>query len=295
MSLAPVPRRPVPRAPGPARRCASRASPSSTPGGQAALRNVTLDIPANRILGLIGPSSSGKSTLLRSLNRMTDFLHGTRREGRILLDGADIHAPEVDPTDIRRRVGMVFDTPVPLSRSIFENIAYGRRLKGERDRGRLEQVVESALKAAILWDEVKDRLGTSALRLSGGQQQRLCIARTIALDPEVILLDEPCSGLDPISTLKIEEALAELKEPLQHRARHEQHQAGGARLRRGRLLPHGRAGRVRRDAADLHRARATSAPTTTSRGGSAERTAARSRSATSTSGTGRSRPCRTCR
>lgn len=181
------------------------------PGGGAALRNVTLDIPANRILGLIGPSSSGKSTLLRSLNRMTDFLHGTRREGRILLDGVDIHAPEIDPTDIRRRVGMVFDTPVPLSRSIFENIAYGRRLKGERDRGRLEQVVESALKAAILWDEVKDRLGTSALRLSGGQQQRLCIARTIALDPEVILLDEPCSGLDPISTLKIEEALAELK------------------------------------------------------------------------------------
>lgn len=181
------------------------------PGGAAALRNVTLDIPANRILGLIGPSSSGKSTLLRSLNRMTDFLHGTRREGRILLDGADIHAPDVDPTGIRRRVGMVFDTPVPLSRSIFENIAYGRRLKGERDRDRLEQVVESALKAAILWDEVKDRLGTSALRLSGGQQQRLCIARTIALDPEVILLDEPCSGLDPISTLKIEEALAELK------------------------------------------------------------------------------------
>jgi len=181
------------------------------PGEQAALREVTLEIPANRILGLVGPSSSGKSTLLRSLNRMTDFLRGTRHTGRILLDGADIHAPQTDPVDIRRRVGMVFDTPVPLPRSIFENVAYGQRLKGERDRGRLEQIVESALRAAILWDEVKDRLGTSALRLSGGQQQRLCIARTIALDPEVILLDEPCSGLDPISTLKIEEALAELK------------------------------------------------------------------------------------
>jgi phosphate transport system ATP-binding protein len=181
------------------------------PGGQAALRNVTLDVPGNRILGLVGPSSSGKSTLLRSLNRMTDFLHGTRHEGRILLDGDDIHDPRIDPVEIRRRVGMVFDTPVPLARSIYENVAYGQRLKGERNRGRLGEIVESALKAAILWEEVKDRLGTSALRLSGGQQQRLCIARTIALDPEVILLDEPCSGLDPISTLKIEEALAELK------------------------------------------------------------------------------------
>ena len=181
------------------------------PGGHAALRGVSLEIPGNSILGLVGPASSGKSTLLRCLNRMSDFLAGTRREGRILLDGADIHAAAVDPVDIRRRVGMVFDTPVPLPRSIYDNIAYGQRLKGERDRGRLDEIVESALRAAILWDEVKDRLGTSALRLSGGQQQRLCIARTIALDPEVILLDEPCSGLDPISTLKIEEALAELK------------------------------------------------------------------------------------
>ncbi|HEY5999644.1 MAG TPA: phosphate ABC transporter ATP-binding protein [bacterium] len=181
------------------------------PGGQAALRDVTLDVPANRILGLVGPASSGKSTLLRCLNRMADLIAGARREGRILLDGADIHAGGLDAVDIRRRVGMVFDTPVPLPRSIYENVAYGQRLKGERDRGRLDAIVESALKAAILWDEVKDRLGTSALRLSGGQQQRLCIARTIALDPEVILLDEPCSGLDPISTLKVEEALAELK------------------------------------------------------------------------------------
>jgi len=182
------------------------------PGGAAALRGITLAVPANRILGIIGPASSGKSTLLRSLNRMTEFLPGTRHEGRILLDDEDIFAPGTDPTDIRRRVGMVFDTPVPLPRSIFENVVYGQRLKGVRDRARLEAVVESSLRAAILWDEVKDRLGTSALRLSGGQQQRLCIARTIALDPEVILLDEPCSGLDPISTLKVEEALAELKE-----------------------------------------------------------------------------------
>jgi phosphate transport system ATP-binding protein len=143
---------------------------------------------------------------------MTDLLHGTRHEGRILLDGGDIHGPEADPVELRRRVGMVFDTPVPLPRSIYENVAYGQRLKGERDRSRLDAIVESALQAAILWDEVKDRLGSSALRLSGGQQQRLCIARTIALDPEVILLDEPCSGLDPISTYKIEEALTELKE-----------------------------------------------------------------------------------
>jgi len=182
------------------------------PGGQAALRDITLAIACNRILGIVGPSSSGKSTLLRCLNRMSDFVHGTSHEGRILLDGEDIHGPQVEPPDLRRRIGMVFDTPVPLPRSIYDNIAYGPRLHGVRQRSRLDELVESSLKAAILWDEVKDRLGSSALRLSGGQQQRLCIARTIALDPEVILLDEPCSGLDPISTLKIEEALSELKE-----------------------------------------------------------------------------------
>ncbi len=182
------------------------------PGGQAALRDVTLEIKSNSILGVVGPSSSGKSSLLRCLNRMSDFVHGTSHTGRILLDGEDIHGPRVEPADLRRRIGMVFDTPVPLPRSIFDNIAYGPRLHGVKERSRLDELVESSLKAAILWDEVKDRLGSSALRLSGGQQQRLCIARTIALDPEVILLDEPCSGLDPISTLKIEEALSELKE-----------------------------------------------------------------------------------
>jgi phosphate transport system ATP-binding protein len=182
------------------------------PGGKAALRRVNLSIAANRILGVVGPSSSGKSTLLRCLNRMADFIPGARHEGRILLDGADIHGPQVEPADLRRRVGMVFDTPVPLPRSIYDNIAYGPRLHGVVERRRLDELVETSLKAAILWEEVKDRLDASALRLSGGQQQRLCIARTIALDPEVVLLDEPCSGLDPISTFKIEEALSELKE-----------------------------------------------------------------------------------
>ena len=182
------------------------------PGGHAALREITLAITGNSILGIVGPSSSGKSTLLRCLNRMSDFVHGTHHTGRILLDGADIHGSNVEPPDLRRRVGMVFDTPVPLPRSIYDNIAYGPRLHGVSQRSRLDEIVESSLKAAILWDEVKDRLATSALRLSGGQQQRLCIARALALDPEVILLHEPCSGLDPISTLKIEEALSELKE-----------------------------------------------------------------------------------
>ena len=182
------------------------------PGGHAALRDITLAIASNRILGIIGPSSSGKTTLLRCLNRLTDLVHGTRHDGRILLDGEDIYGPKVEPADLRRRVGMVFATPVPLPRSIYDNIAYGPRLPGVRERARLDELVESSLKAAFLWDEVKDRLDSSALRLSGGQQQRLCLARTLALEPEVILLDEPCSGLDPISTLKIEEALSELKE-----------------------------------------------------------------------------------
>jgi phosphate transport system ATP-binding protein len=142
---------------------------------------------------------------------MNDLLRGVRHEGRILLDGMDILSDTCDLAFLRRRVGMVFDTPVPLPRSIYGNIVYGPKLHGIRDRRRLSELVEYSLRAAILWDEVKDRLSDSALRLSGGQQQRLCIARTIALDPDVILLDEPCSGLDPISTLKIEEALRELK------------------------------------------------------------------------------------
>ncbi len=175
------------------------------------LRDINLAVIKNRILGMMGPSQSGKTTLLRSMNRMNDLTPGLRHEGTIHLDGLDIYSEETDPAYLRKRVGMVFDTPVPLPRSIYENVAYGPKLHGVRNRKRLHELVEETLRAANLWDEVKDRLDLSATRLSGGQQQRLCIARTLALDPEVILLDEPCSGLDPISTLKIEEALAELK------------------------------------------------------------------------------------
>jgi phosphate transport system ATP-binding protein len=179
--------------------------------GSVALEKINLSVIRNEILGIMGPASSGKSTLLRSINRMADAIPGVVRKGSISLDGEDIYADEVAPDDLRRRVGMVFDVPVPLPRSIYDNVAYGPRLQGIRDRKKLDELVEFGLRSAILWDEVKDRLDTSGLRLSGGQQQRLCIARTLALDPEVILLDEPCSGLDPISTLKIEEALSELK------------------------------------------------------------------------------------
>ena len=154
---------------------------------------------------------SGKTTLLKSLNRLTDLIFRVRHTGTIFLDGKDIYDPEVDVTQLRRRVGMVFDLPTPLRMSIFDNVAYGPRLGGIKDKKRLTEIVEKALQSAVLWEEVKDRLHTSALRLSGGQQQRLCIARVLALEPEVLLLDEPCSGLDPISTLKIEESLIELK------------------------------------------------------------------------------------
>jgi phosphate transport system ATP-binding protein len=179
--------------------------------GSIALDNINLSVIRNEILGIMGPSQSGKSTLLRSLNRMVDAIPGTARKGSITLEGVDIFSGGIDPDDLRRRVGMVFDVPVPLPRSIYENVAYGPKLHGIRGRKKLDELVEFGLRSAILWDEVKDRLGTSALRLSGGQQQRLCIARTLALDPEVILLDEPCSGLDPISTLKVEEAMSDLK------------------------------------------------------------------------------------
>jgi phosphate transport system ATP-binding protein len=176
-----------------------------------ALRSIDLKIQSNEILSLFGPSMSGKTTLLKSLNRLTDLIFGVRHTGMIFLDGMDIYDPEVDVTHLRRRVGMVFDLPTPLRMSIFENVVYGPRLSGIRDKKRLTEIAEKALRSAVLWEEVKDRLHTSALRLSGGQQQRLCIARVLALEPEVLLLDEPCSGLDPISTLKIEESLIELK------------------------------------------------------------------------------------
>jgi phosphate transport system ATP-binding protein len=176
-----------------------------------ALRHINLTIEPNQIFALFGPARSGKTTLLKSLNRLTDLIYGARRTGTILLDGMDIYDPKLSLTQLRRRVGMVFDLPIPLPLSVFENVVYGVRLSGMTRKKRLSEIVEKALRSAVLWEEVKDRLQVSALRLSGGQQQRLCIARILALEPEVLLLDEPCSGLDPISTTSIEETLTELK------------------------------------------------------------------------------------
>jgi len=181
-------------------------------GAVRALHSVNLSIYENEILAITGPGGSGKTTLLRTLNRLNDLVPTARIEGKVLLDGEDVYDEEVDPCAIRRRVGMVFALPTPLPKSVFENVAYGQRVAGRRNRKELFAIVEGALRDAILWDEVKDRLDDPAMRLSGGQQQRLCIARAIAQQPEVLLLDEPCSGLDPISTHKIEEALMKLKE-----------------------------------------------------------------------------------
>jgi phosphate transport system ATP-binding protein len=176
-----------------------------------ALRNINLTIRSNEIFAIFGPARSGKTTLLKSLNRLTDLIFGATHTGNILLDGTDIYNSKLSLTQLRRRVGMVFDLPTPLPMSIFDNVAYGPKLSGMMQRRRLNEIVEKALHSAALWDEVKDRLHTSALRLSGGQQQRLCMARVLALEPEVLLLDEPCSGLDPISTTSIEETLGRLK------------------------------------------------------------------------------------
>ena len=176
-----------------------------------ALRNINLDIRSREIFAIFGPARSGKTTLLKSLNRLTDLILGTRHTGMILLDGIDIYDLNLSLTHLRRRIGMVFELPTPLPISIFDNVVYGPKLSGTNRRNRLNEIVEKALRSAVLWEEVKDRLHTSALRLSGGQQQRLCIARVLALEPEVLLLDEPCSGLDPISTANIEETLVRLK------------------------------------------------------------------------------------
>lgn len=175
------------------------------------LKGINFEIPANKILGIIGPSGSGKTTFLRALNRMNDLETGTRIEGKILLDNDDIYRVDYDVVALRKKVGMVFAMPVPLPMSVYENVVYGPRLSGNNDRIRLDELVEKSLTAAYLWDEVKDRLKTSGMRLSGGQQQRLCLARVLAMEPDAILLDEPSSGLDPISTAKIEDALTELK------------------------------------------------------------------------------------
>jgi len=176
------------------------------------IRDLSLEINSNEILAVFGPANSGTTTLLRTLNRLCDLIPGTNMTGEILLDGKNIFAPDVSVTELRRKVGMVFDVPTPLPMSIFDNIAYGPRLGGNKSKSSLSEIVEKSLRMAALWDEVKDRLHTPALRLSGGQQQRLCIARVLALEPEVILLDRPCSALDPVSTAKIEESLKQLKE-----------------------------------------------------------------------------------
>ena len=176
-----------------------------------ALNKVSIDVAKNSVLALIGPSGCGKSTFLKTLNRMNDLIEGVRIEGEVLLDGENIFHPDVDVVHLRKRVGMVFQRPNPFPMSIYDNIAYGPRSHGLRNTAKLDEIVESSLTRAALWDEVKDRLKTSAMAMSGGQQQRLCIARLLAVEPEVLLMDEPCSALDPISTMKIEELVSELK------------------------------------------------------------------------------------
>jgi phosphate transport system ATP-binding protein len=183
-------------------------------GKAQALLKVSIDIPAKQVTAFIGPSGCGKSTLLRCLNRLNDLIEGARIEGKISLDGLDIYGLQVDVTDLRKRVGMVFQRSNPFPKPIYDNVAYGPRLQGIRSRATMDDLVEQSLKGAGLWEEVKDRLHESALGLSGGQQQRLCIARALAVKPDVLLLDEPCSALDPIATSKIEELLFDLKKNL---------------------------------------------------------------------------------
>lgn len=179
-------------------------------GKVQSVRSLTLEIRAHEIFGIIGPANSGKTTFLRTLNRMNDLDLNFRKEGELRLDGADIYA-DMPVETLRKKVGMVFAMPMPLPMSVFDNVAYGPRMHGTKDRKRLAEIVERSLTESFLWEEVKDRLDMSGMKLSGGQQQRLCIARTLALSPEVILYDEPCSGLDPISTAKVEEAMLKLK------------------------------------------------------------------------------------
>jgi phosphate transport system ATP-binding protein len=181
-------------------------------GATRAISDVSLPVLACRVTALIGPSGCGKSTFLRTLNRMNDLVDGVRVEGKVLLDGRDVYGSDVDPVEVRRRVGMVFQRSNPFPKSIFENVAFGLRIAGEKRANVLAEKVETSLRGAALWDEVKDRLDTSALALSGGQQQRLCIARALAIEPEVVLMDEPASALDPIATARVEELIRELRE-----------------------------------------------------------------------------------
>ena len=198
-------------------------------GAFKAVEGVTMTVEPRSVTAFIGPSGCGKSTFLRTLNRMHEVIPGGRVEGKVLLDDQDLYAPDVDPVSVRRTVGMVFQRPNPFpTMSIYDNVAAGLRLNGVKDKKTLDEVVEKSLKGANLWNEVKDRLDKPGAGLSGGQQQRLCIARAIAVEPQVLLMDEPCSALDPISTLAIEDLIRELKEQLHDRHRHAQHAAGRA-------------------------------------------------------------------
>jgi phosphate transport system ATP-binding protein len=181
-------------------------------GSKMALNSISMDIPQKQVTALIGPSGCGKSTFLRTLNRMNDLIPGVKITGEVLVDGFNIYDKNVDAVNLRKKVGMVFQKSNPFAKSIFENVAYGPKINGIHDQKKLKEIVERSLQRAAIWDEVKDRLHDSALGLSGGQQQRLCIARTLAVDPEIILMDEPASALDPISTSKIEELIFKLKE-----------------------------------------------------------------------------------
>ena len=178
-------------------------------GNSVAVKNIFCDIKKNQVTSFIGPSGCGKSTVIRAINRMNDLIEGCKLSGSVIFEGTDIYADDIDPVEVRRRIGMVFQQPNPFPKSIYENIAFGARVNGFR--GNMDQLVEESLTKAAVWDECKDKLNESGYSLSGGQQQRLCIARTIAIEPDVILMDEPCSALDPLSTLKIEETIHELK------------------------------------------------------------------------------------
>jgi phosphate transport system ATP-binding protein len=181
-------------------------------GDKKALFDINLSIPERKVTAFIGPSGCGKSTFLRSINRMNDLIEGTRIGGNMIVDGVNVYDKEVDVVTLRRRIGMVFQKSIPFPKSIYENITYGLTLNQSRSKSELDEIVESSLRRSALWDEVKDRLNHSALGMSGGQQQRLCIARAIAINPEILLMDEPCSALDPISTAKVEELIEELKD-----------------------------------------------------------------------------------
>jgi len=181
-------------------------------GNKKALKGINMIAPKNKVTALIGPSGCGKSTFIRTLNRMNDVIPGAKVDGQVIIDGVDIYSQRIDVVELRRRIGMVFQKPNPFPKSIFDNIAYGLRINGMKDRKKIEVIVEKSMKEAALWDEVKDRLRDNAFSLSGGQQQRLCIARSLAVEPEVILYDEPCSAIDPIATAKIEDLIQKQRE-----------------------------------------------------------------------------------